>query len=328
MEDTSVLMPRELHRPMAVLGKHPWFNFAREADGTVGKINTSLLARVRKEQPIAGRAVDCIHTLHRLGDSLGLAEFEGLCKLFADGPKLFEPTEEQFESMTHVDMHIMPADFRSPFPALVVRIPNGVRKQLADKHHIDIARAPRYVSVRTRMGEGDHVPVVIVVGMRFHEYNVTYLIAGENGLDMEQSFQKTVYSPLDKVYGKREEELEFTAAVTRAALNFCLMMTHFGCKVVGPADRRRYEINQRPGREQFKHSDYFAIQMTQKVVVRERLAGSSAASGASGWEVKPHWRRGHWRKLEVKLVFVRPCLVRKDRILGDVSDSDATYSAK
>jgi hypothetical protein len=333
MVDATVITPRELHRPMALLGKYKWLQFVQEAEGKVARIDRQMLNRALDEQPDTLPAVSVLQRLYKLNDSLGIAQYEGLCRLFADGPKLFEPTEEQFESMMHVDMNMPTADFRAPYPALVVRIPSEIRRRLAEANKIDVQRCPMYLCVRTRVDEGDDVPVVVVVSMRFGEYDVTYLFARNDPSQMmEEVFVKAIASPLDEIYGNREEELEFTSMVTRAALNFCLLMTHFGCRVAGPVNADKYKRNQKPGREKFKHSDFLAIEMLQNVRMRQHESATPPSDGPSphGWEVKPHWRRGHWRKLagwptEGRLVFIRPCLVRKDRIVGDVSDSETNY---
>ena len=75
-----------------------------------------------------------------------------------------------------------------------------------------------------------------------------------------------------------------------------------------------------------------------QVAVRKHSPATSNPEGpGTGIELPPTWRRGHWRAYpgqgaarargeQVPLLFVRPCLVRRDRLLGEVSDTEATYS--
>lgn len=72
-------------------------------------------------------------------------------------------------------------------------------------------------------------------------------------------------------------------------------------------------------------------EFAQQVTVRETRHGDNAGDH-TGNEVKPHWRRGHWRMQHhgagnalLKRVLIKPVLVRADRFVGDVADTEACY---
>jgi hypothetical protein len=60
---------------------------------------------------------------------------------------------------------------------------------------------------------------------------------------------------------------------------------------------------------------------------------SDPTEGHSGHEVEPHWRRGHWRLQPhgtglslLKLIWIRPTIVRRDKGEPDTPDSSAPHS--
>jgi hypothetical protein len=126
----------------------------------------------------------------------------------------------------------------------------------------------------------------------------------------------------------------------RAALNLCLMLTTKELRT-RPLNQHAYDKHRRKKHlSHLCHSDVLAIEMKQNVVVRsvQPPTGNEPGPG-TGIEVKPHWRRGHWRCYpgqaakrdageKVQLLFVRPCLVRRDRMVGDESETEATYHAE
>jgi hypothetical protein len=124
-------------------------------------------------------------------------------------------------------------------------------------------------------------------------------------------------------------------SLARAALNLSLMLTHYGCKVGDPVDPKQYHKHRSsPKFEHFAVSDFRTIDMLQFIVVRKTHSGTlhDEEPIPSGREMPPHWRRGHWRNQpwgpgaqKRKLIFIQPMLVRSDRAVGDLADSQAVY---
>lgn len=121
-------------------------------------------------------------------------------------------------------------------------------------------------------------------------------------------------------------------------MNLCLLLTHYGHQVVGPLDPHDYNKHRtKKHLAHLKHNDYLAIHMKQNIVVRRPNPPTDNPPGpGTGIELAPHWRCGHWRCYpgnaarraageQVPLLFVRPCLVRSDRMVGDESETEVIY---
>ena len=105
------------------------------------------------------------------------------------------------------------------------------------------------------------------------------------------------------------EEASLGSALSKLALNVCLVATAYGVRCLGPANPSYYERLQRyaqlarkRGREQQEKAEMevqlmpmryaFAQEVT---LLHKEQATHEHGSGEGGWTVSPHWRRGHWR---------------------------------
>ncbi len=282
------------------------------------------------------------------GSVLNLMVVEVHSRILADGPKLFRPTAEQFESMEHVELRMPPSELRTPYPALVIGVPNECRRSLADRTGAPLAKLPQVMSVR-RWETGHCLVTIPIPGTgeeehyQFGDHPLNPTIEAVITRWMTGSDRNFATSqPLDPAT-LPPGELAIKRAATlmaRSALNLCMMLAHFGCHVTGPVDPVAWRKHRsKPKLERFKHADFQAVELKQQIVVRNvAYAPSQNPPGPGlGVEVKPHWRKGYWRAYpgqgaaraageQVPLLFVRPCLVRADRVVGDLSDTEATYT--
>lgn len=267
---------------------------------------------------------------------------DAMAASLCDGPKLFRPTVEQFDSMRHVDCRVTADEFRLPFPALLVVVPRELRRHLAEEFGFAAADAPTWALLRQRV----RCDMGLFLGVKFCRKSIaeggamqdfTYFIFPGERISLEDLLAR-------RIDGTPDHDPAWRASVIlcRVALNLCLMMTHYGTAPPVPLHPDDYAKHRRRAHlERFKHGDFLAVNMRQHVVVRRELVETVAAEpGApTGREVRPHWRRGHWRREQgfrdvviaggtPKLSFVRPCLVRRDRVADDVSKSTAVYEAK
>lgn len=313
------------------LGKQKgWIAFKPQssADGiplTAIKIDLNRLATAPKE------LFDTLINLWKQRNWAAIALLEIGAVLAADGPKQFLPTEEQFEAMEQVELRIPVADFSAPFPALVVRIPPGARTRLAKQCDVPLDTAPKSISVRWRHETGEPSMIITHSGQPGTQQEFFYLFQDQPG---NETIEKALARDVNRINGGDSSTglFLFGHVVARAALNLCLMLTHYGCDVQQPPRRNRKER-----REHTKHGDCATVTMRQNVVIRTPSPPTNNPPGTgTGIEVKPHWRKGHWRcypgkaaeraaGTKVPLLFVRPCLVREDRVVGELGESSVIY---
>lgn len=346
--DVCELVPRKSQAAMAWLGSVPgWLSYRRHEslvpDGIPRteihvdwpKLNAACKTAEHKEM------VYTVRRTYTTGGAATLAALEACAKLMADGPKLFRPTEEQFEAMEQVELRLPPGDFHSPFPALVVAFPAGARARLTAVHGVAAAKAGSQILVRDHREPGG-VPTVVVSiplrdGMAQH-----FIFSDQPGNDtIETALNRAVkdnkaQAPGDMNPAEADEYAGY-AVVARAALNLCLMLTHYGAKVAGPVDPAAYaKHRKRPDLAHLKFGDYLAVNMKQDITVRAPSPRTGDGTGPPRGEAEPRWVRGYWRAAPgfaarrwagetVPLNFVRPDQVRADRIVGDVSQSEVTY---
>lgn len=267
------------------------------------------------------------------GDIGSVLYLEAMSRLLADGPKLFSPTEEQWEAMEHVTLDIPVADFRSPYPAIVVSVPPGCRRRLADNFSVHPSRSPQGLIVRS-MPE-----------FKFVSGWVKFPRTENSFLFQDQPLNPTIEAAITRqIPSSHQDEGEpgdfpLSTVCCRVALNLALMMTHYGCRLAGPADPAEYDKHRK--KKHLRHlaaADFTTVEMTQTVVIRNHQYSGTEIKGHGG-PMRPHWRRGHWRAapgraadraagMQVPLVFVRPCLVRPDRVAGDPAGITTEYTAE
>jgi len=339
--DASVVVPKEMHEALTWLGKQPpWFTIS--AIGDTGIHMQSDMGRIADVAANSGQMQLCSR-LQNLAESHELMvcmQLEAYAAFLAEGPKLFRPTQEQWDSMEHVELNFPSSDFRSPYPAIAVSVPLESRKRLAKEYNRDIDCFPMAVLVRHRRVEGqpDSVFVLMPHAPEADEC-VTFLCRDNVTIEsiIRRRSSKGVFSLAE--FAAQEEELRCLDTVMgRAALNMCLMLTHYGCKISGPLDPAAYRKHRaKKHLQRFKHADFLTVELTQEVVVRDpRSAPSGQQHFPTGVEVRPHWRRGSWcawpgKAAEraagnaVPLYFRRPCLVRRDRAVGNLSETSVEY---
>lgn len=261
---------------------------------------------------------------------------EAAATLIASGPKLFMPTDEQFESMENVRIDLPPYDFRTPFPVLVVGVPINCRRRLSEKYGIPMATVTSQILVRHREIEGDNSFVFVSVPFGPNDESSFSQFGTEQWDDetIEEILSLQAEMPTAP---EPKAEADLSHILTRAALNLSLWLTLVNCQVGGPVMPHEYAKHRAKKHLQWlKHGDYLAIDIKQNITIRERKSTGQQGEG-TGVELSPGWRRGHMRAVRgygqrrrageiVPLEFVHPCLVRPDRIVGDLGDSEVTYN--
>lgn len=279
-----------------------------------------------------------VQTMYQLCNNPLVAVYmETAARLLADGPKLFKPTEEQFEGMEHVEARLPPRDFRSPYPAMLVRIPPLCRRRLCDAAGRSHDWIHPNVLVGYREVSGQPLGIIVTIGLSGHQEQHFQFTDQPGNPTIEVVLRRAIVNGR-VVDMTADPENVVLATVARACLNLCLMLTHYGHRVAGPADPAAYAKHRRKKHlAHFAVADCSAVELVQNIVVRGPSRPTTNPPGpGSGVEVKPHWVRGHWRAYpgqaaarargeRVPLLFIRPYVVRSDRLVGDLADTSVTY---
>lgn len=341
--DFSYFVGREYHPALRWLGRlpRPWLQCLPAEPLPPGKDGRVLQrtryrvdeAWVRSQPGYAEHAAAVDFFLRGRRNGTDVCWFNAFSGCLANGPKIFEPGEEQFEAMEHVDVNVPIVDYRQPYPALVVRIPPGCRRRLAEENGLDYKTCPDLLVMHTFETSSGRA---IFFGCPFSiahpgVNDVTYFFqSGPVLTEVEDAIRTFV--PWEGETPASMASANYAAAVARAAVNLMLLLVHYGSKPGPGLDPKAFAKHRsHPKYERFRHADFQTVLMQQHVVVRGR-DGREADGDPTGREVVPHWRRGHWRNQPhgpglslTRLTFIRPVLVRADRAVGDVGESSAAY---
>lgn len=338
--DFSNVIPRDCHPALRWLGKlDPWLDYQR-LDGK----RTALTVDWSKIRAAPGYDAHARYLERVLGsgpqltrqDPLVLAWIDALAACLATGPKMFIPTAEQFDSMQHVELRVPISDYRQPYPALVVQIPEESRRALAARVGERLDNAPRWALLHTGVSKAGHRHVLVGHAFTSEGKHNTHLF------QERPEFATVEDALLSRIMkeGDTSTSYDFVEASGRACLNLMLMLTHYGWRdgpPLHPADHAKHRRKQ--NLERFRHADFTTVEMKQHVIVRREVKAPAEPGQPTGHEVAPHWRRGHWRRWPgyrsvllaggtPKMMFINPQLIRADRAVGDLAETEASYAVR
>ena len=326
--DFADIIPRDLHPFLLWLGKFEdkWLGITTGGEKrTEFHIDFPLLES-DPEYPLHKRMMKLTAK-----DLMVAATHDALSSSICKGPKIFMPTAEQYDSMQQVDIHVPIADYRQPYPSMIVKIPAESRRALAIELGLNYQDCPLYTIIRTRKTVDGKVYVFILITFQNSGNDIVYVFQDrEDFTDIESVLRHWVMDSKSIT-----AEHAFSMANAHAILNLMLLLTNYGCKDAGPLNPKEWaKHHSHPKFKHFAVADFRSIEMTQSIIVRKTIIrDSDHESVPTGKEMRPHWCRGHWRSqhwgagnLFTKQVFIPPVLRRKDRIVGDLSESQAVYT--
>jgi hypothetical protein len=349
---TNAGVPRELHDDFAWLGRREWIRFRafrpmpmRNSPAGTAMPTTGMDLVPGGLEGVGERRVGRL--IRRCCDS-GRDGYSTLCWLeacgvaVAGGPKIFQPTAEQFDAMRRVKIDIPPEDFRSPYPCLFVRVPAESRKALGEEMGVPPEDRAEWVMVRHAdgTGPGGKAARTIFVFVKFTNTETYFICHDDSVLNKTLEQVITRWTDGDLVIVEPTMADHYSEACCRAALNLCLLLVEFGWRNAGPLDRVAYANHRKVATlARLRHGDFEAVELAQQVTVRRVVQAPAGDGGPTGREVRPHWRSGHWRRrpgheaYEARgetppRIFIRPVFVRRDRLVGDVADTSAIYELR
>jgi hypothetical protein len=290
-------------------------------------------------------AVEMVRTVFSLGASACTESFV-MSRTLAEGPKVFSFDALTCEALEHFDLSISTADYLQPFPSVIIDLPEDyTRKRVvpfdAGQH------SPDFLIVRH---EPSAQSVLITMHLTSHQA-MTRLLKLDPDWSLEQMWQKGARTWDEKdSLGMTPEEMALGSALSKLALNVCLMATAYGVRSLGPANPSHYErlkryarLAKKRGPEQAEKADIelrtapvrYAFAQEVTLYRHEASEVCTPGNGSGGWTVSPHWRRGHWRwqpcgagRQERRRVAIPSVLVNGHLFVGSTSDTLTTYRVR
>jgi hypothetical protein len=301
--------------------------------------NTFQLRPHPKAPPFALEMAQAVFTL---GASACIESFV-MSRTLAEGPKLFTFADTLIcEALENFDLNLSTADYMQPFPSVVIELPADYTKNRVVPFDAG-SHAPDFVVVRH---EPDAGCVMVAMHLTSHQV-MTRLLKLDPSWTMEQMWEKgaRTWDAKDSL-DMTPEEKALGSALTKLALNVCLMATAYGVRCLGPANPSHHErlkryakLARKRGREQLEKAEMdlrlmpvrYAFAQEITLFHREPVT-QPHANGEGGWTVSPHWRRGHWRsqpcgpgRSERRRVAIPSVQVNGHLFAGSPADTMATY---
>ncbi|HYT89037.1 MAG TPA: hypothetical protein VEL76_10035 [Gemmataceae bacterium] len=285
-------------------------------------------------------ALHMARTVFALGASSCIESFV-MSRTLAAGPKVFAFDALTCEALENFDLNLATADYLQPFPSVVIELPPDYTRSRAVPFETG-THAPDFVIARH---EADAGCVLITMHLTSHQV-LTRLLKLDPAWTVEEMWAKgaRTWSAKDSLNMTAEEQA-LGNALTKLALNVCLLATAYGVRCLGPANpshherlKRHAKLAQNRGQNQAAKVQIdlrtapvrYAFAQEVTLYQREPVEVSDRTDG--GWTVSPHWRRGHWRsqpcgpgRQERRRVAIPSVLVNSHRFLGTPSDTHATY---
>ncbi len=291
-------------------------------------------------------AIDMARSVFVLGASACIESYS-MSRMLAEGPKVFSFDALTCEALENFDLSVATADYLQPFPSVVIELPTDYAAKRVVPFDCGGTHAPSFVIVH-------HEPQAHCVMVAMHLTSgqvLTRLLKLDNSLTLEETWAKAArtWDAKDTLSINPEEEV-LGSALSKLALNVCLMATAYGVRCLGPANSSYYErlkryalLARKRGRERQEKAEMelllvpvrYGFEQTvtlYRVETVEAQGEGGGGEGAGGWTVKPHWRRGHWRaqpcgpgRAERRRVAIPSVLVNAHRFAGAASDTQTTY---
>lgn len=325
LSDLIPNMPADFWRAVRRLGRWDWFSFRRgEGMRTDFDLRMEALAGV----PDAKKLVDRFRRTEGIS-GLVFCWLECLGKMAAFGPKLFRPTAEQCEAMEHVDIRLGMAEYRQPYPAMAIQFPEEYRRGLLRRiggGADGLQALPQYTLLRWWSKPNPAFFSGLPAPLAATGQEISYFFQARPEL-------VTIEDALRNHVSQTAEDSLVSEAMTRVAMNLCLMLVHHGC-TESPSNPQHLERLARRSCDDARRqerSHVYLLSLEQEVTVRE-IRSASASLGGTHASPKPHWRRGHWRRQshgvgrsEKRMVFIRPTFVRASSFVGQLGDISVAY---
>jgi hypothetical protein len=270
-----------------------------------------------------------------------------MSRTLAEGPKVFTFSDAlTCEALENFDLNVATADYLQPFPSVVIELP----QDYTEKRGVPFDQGTHVPDFVVARHEPEAGCVMVTMHLSSHQV-LTRLLKLDPTWTLEEMWAKGARAwDAEHSLGMTPEETALGSALSKLALNVCLLATAYGVRCLGPANPSYYErlkryaqLARKRGREQLERAEAdlrtapVRYGFAQEVTLYQREPGEvrAAGSGTGEWTVCPHWRRGHWRaqacgpgRQERRRVAIPSVLVNGHLFLGAAADTVARYRVR
>jgi hypothetical protein len=235
-------------------------------------------------------ALEMARTMFVLGASSCIEGYV-TSRMLAEGPKVFAFDSLTCEALENFDLNDSTADYLQPFPTVVIELPPGYTRKRVVPFEAG-THAPDYLVVRH---EPDAGCVLVTMHLTSHQV-LTRLLKLDSPWTLEEMWEKGARSWDGKdTLGMTPEEVALGSALSKLALNVCLLATAYGVRCLGPANpshherlKRHAKLARKRGREQQEKAEMelktapLRYAFAQEVTLYQKEPGE-VREGAMGW---------------------------------------------
>lgn len=245
----------------------------------------------------------------------------------ASAPRIVRLDRLDAEGLENTTLSLTWGEYRQPYPCLIVELPDDFsRKKVASGvfQGQAVKHSPSFVILER---EADKILMYVVF-----DSGDDFYLSGTTSPDqaVESVFSKELASPNQWSELGSDEERAVAYDAMRVALNAALLLVNYGCRQL-PERKQVTRARRYAKRHKLKQPPlprYYAIDQSIKLYKR---VPATPVLAADGTPKRPHWRRGHWRKVATGvgrtdryLHFFPAVLVNADKLTG-CADKSVTY---
>lgn len=259
-------------------------------------------------------------------------------QVYAFGPKVFRPAQLDCEALEQIDVTVTLDDYWQPYPTMIVEMPRDYARHrvvpCAQAGEMGIVTImPPTHGLAFVISHFIHEIKLLALGMYFDSGQcITRFIWPKREGETIHAIMGGLNQFGDSLPTTQQEE-ETASAAFRVALNACLLMKTYDCKLIGPDNPSYHARLQRQLAKSRKNRNAKLIAVNERELRLipmiydfgqpvKLYREDAPASGVTGAVVSPHWRKGHWTMQPYgpqsslrKRMLIAPILVNK-HLLG------------
>jgi hypothetical protein len=239
--------------------------------------------------------------------------FHFCAEIRRSGVKVFRPSLQQCVALEHVAIDLKLAEYRQPYPAIIVEYPHDYAAMRQIKFPFSICY---------------HGNEMLMVWRRHDELMDDTLVSSIKDRTIEDALGTRLEGSFCELPCKE---------ATRAAINCCLILSNYPIETHNLLRADLVRANRERARRDGRH--YLPPQeltLIQHIDFHEESSEPEHPTGLqlgdSRHRSKAHWRKGHWRRQPVgpgrqqmKLIFIKPILVNARFSTADPEMRQAIY---
>ena len=347
-------IPSDIKKMFIILQKFDMLKYNAELRRF--EIFDPIISDQNKSEPPIHMAVLYLNIAAQNGVSSLLSCFLRM-KIFSEGPKLFSLSAEKCEALENTLLTVPSEEYEQPFPVVVAEFSSDyISNRLvpfddADIHHyLKSNNDDRKKSGLPEQNTIYHKPSFAIIHHCPENKMLSMAITMSSGIDITAIVKLTDGDSLDDCFDRdmskksSDVELDLTDGevvlckqIFRTMCNLCMLACDFGCNSI--ADPYREKLLKKNNGKYKEINEFNALtrpiiyELNQKIKLYEKKSVRIIDSESTGRDVKPHWRRGHWRMQPYgeknslrKRIHIPAVFVNFSEFGGDSSNTTTNYT--